>query len=66
MEVMEAQFNKGKVRKTKCDFCHEEPENRILIEKPGSMIINGELIVSVRKEPLYICLNCLQFEAENI
>lgn len=66
MGVIESQFDGGVSGKTKCDFCDEEPENGILVEKPNSMIISGQLIIAQRPMPLYICLDCLTMELENI
>jgi hypothetical protein len=66
MEIIESQFTGGMQGKKDCDFCCEESENGVLVEKPNSMIINGQLIVSHRNRPLYICLDCLKEEAENI
>jgi hypothetical protein len=66
MKVMETQFDGGKSMRTVCDFCDEEPENGVLIEKPHSMIVKGQRIVSHRPQALYICLDCLQMEIENI
>lgn len=64
MLVIETQYDGGKSDKKECDLCSEEPENNILIEKPKSMIIEGRVIVSVRKLPLYICVDCLLVEIE--
>lgn len=66
MCVVETQFDGGNNGKTECDFCGEEPENGALVEKPNSMIVNGQLILAHRPKPLYICLDCLQMELENI
>jgi hypothetical protein len=66
MSVIEIQTTGKQNRKIQCDFCNEEPENGVLIEKPNSMIINGQMIVSHRKIPLHICLDCLNFEIENM
>lgn len=52
--------------KEKCDLCGEKPENGVLVEKPGSMIVNGQLLLSITAKPLYICLDCLTFEIENV
>ena len=66
MKVTEIQRSKAVTGKTKCDLCFEEPENGALVEKPNSAIINGQLYVYQRPEPLYVCLNCLHFELENM
>jgi hypothetical protein len=55
-------FNEKKNKMT-CDFCDEE--NIILVEKPLSSIVNGELFVNIRPNPLWICLDCLTKEMEN-
>ncbi|RKD26706.1 hypothetical protein BEP19_16000 [Ammoniphilus oxalaticus] len=65
-EVIEAQYDGGTTVKTKCDFCMEEPENNVLLEKPLSMIVAGQIILSQRNKPLFICLDCLTGEIENI
>jgi hypothetical protein len=51
--------------KTTCDFCMDEPENGVLFEKPGTAIVKGKVYLSFSAQPLYICLDCLRFEAEN-
>lgn len=66
MKIMEAQYEAGRINKTTCDFCNEEPENGVLIEKPHSMIINGQLVESHRPKPIHICLDCLVMEIENL
>ena len=66
MNLVEAQFVAGTTTKTKCDFCGEVPENSALIEKPNSMIVNGQLIISQRAKPIFICLDCLSEEIETI
>lgn len=66
MAVIEMQFAGGVSKKIACDFCNEVPENGVLIEKPNSMIANGQVIVFQRPEPLHICLDCLVSEVENI
>lgn len=66
MSVIEAQLYGGLTEKKECDFCNEEPENGVLIEKPNSMIVHGQVIVSHRREPLHICMDCLTMEIENI
>ena len=66
MIVIESQHKGGPSNKTACDLCNEEPENGVLVEKPKSMIVNGEVILSYRPKPLFICLECLTFEIENM
>lgn len=66
MAVIEAQFRGGNHNKLECDFCGEQPENGVLIEKPHSMIHNGQLIISQRRVPIHICSDCLMFEIENM
>jgi len=66
MNILESQFDGGLAQKRECDLCGEEPENNVLIEKPLSMIINGQLLMSHRPKPLHICLDCLIMEIENI
>ncbi|PGK51310.1 hypothetical protein CN918_26325 [Priestia megaterium] len=66
MTVLETQFDGGKTQKRECDLCMEEPENKVLIEKPSSMIIDGQLILSHRPKPLHICLDCLMVDIENM
>lgn len=48
-----------------CDLCGEEPENKVLFEKPNSMFVDGSYYVHIRPKPLYVCLNCLWIETEN-
>lgn len=66
MSVIETQFDGGATNKTACDFCNDEPENGVLIEKPNTMIVNGQMRLSHRPKPLHICLDCLIFEIENL
>lgn len=66
MTIMETQYEGEKTNKTVCDFCNEEPGNGVLIEKPNSMIVNDQMIVAHIPKPLYICLDCLNCEIENL
>lgn len=66
MDIVEVQESGGKVNKTNCDFCGEEPENGVLYEKPASMIVRGELVLSQRNQLLFVCLECLEMEGENM
>lgn len=66
MPIIETIVDGGVESKINCDFCNEEPENGVLIEKPNSMIIKGQIQVSYRQKPLHICMGCLQFEIENL
>ena len=66
MVVIEAVVNGGFSSKTECDLCMEEPENGVLIEKPNSMIVNGQVFLAHRPKPLHICLDCLTMEIENM
>lgn len=62
MELIETTFLEGTSLKEACDLCSEEPENRLLIEKPFTYIMNGNKYRSVRRNPLYMCLDCFDFE----
>ncbi|MEN1989860.1 hypothetical protein [Paenibacillus hubeiensis] len=66
MELIESIHDGGPSGKVDCDFCNEQPENGVLVEKPNSMIFNGQVQVSLRAKPLFVCLTCLQFEVENL
>lgn len=66
MRIIDATFKKELSGKTACDLCMEEPENGVLFEKPNSMIVDGQVYVAVRPRPMYVCLECLQMEAENM
>lgn len=66
MEVIEAQYDGGVSGKIDCDLCNEEPENSVLFEKPNSMIVRGQVIGSYRPKPIFVCLECLEMEADNI
>ena len=65
MELIEAQYDGGATEKKECDFCMEEPENGVLIEKPMSLIVEGRKLLSRRFQPIYICLGCLEAEIED-
>lgn len=65
-EVIEVHVDGGGQTKTTCDLCFEVPENNALIEKPNSMIIEGRKVIMHRPRPLYICLECLTMEIDNI
>jgi len=60
------QYEEEIINKTVCDFCDEEPQYGVLIEKPNSMIVNGQMIMAHRPKPLHICLDCLTREIENL
>ena len=45
-----------------CDLCGEEKSN--LFIKPNYMKVNGQLIISVQKTPLWVCLECFSYEFE--
>lgn len=62
MTIIEATFGVGTISNKKCDFCNEEPENKLLIEKPFSYIMNGKKYQSVRKNLIYMCVECFDFE----
>jgi hypothetical protein len=62
MDLIEATYQDGTVSNNECDFCMEEPENGLLIEKPYSYIMNGKKYKSVRKNLLYMCLECFEME----
>lgn len=66
MGVIEAVTDGGVSNKRECDLCMEEPENGVLIEKPNSMIVNGQVFVAHRPKPLHICLDCLVMDVENM
>ena len=51
--------------KCDCDLCNEEPENGILIQKPNVTIHNGQQHIHLRSKPLFVCLECINFEMEN-
>jgi hypothetical protein len=50
--------------KNSCDLCGTLDE--ILVEKPLSSIVNGELFVNHRPKPIWVCLDCLKIETENL
>lgn len=66
MDIIESLFDGGVSVKRECDFCMEEPENGVLLEKPNSMIIKGKVVLAHRPKPLHICLDCLTIEIENM
>jgi len=45
-----------------CDLCGEEKDN--LFIKPNYLKVNGQLIISVQRTPLWVCLECFSCEFE--
>lgn len=62
MKIIEATIKGGSISNKKCDFCNEEPENKLLIEKPFSYILDGRKYQSLRRNFIYMCLDCFDFE----
>lgn len=65
MELIEAQYDGGRTDKKECDFCMEEPDDGILIEKPMSTIVRGRIIKSRRYGAIYLCTECLMSDIDD-